>query len=108
MSIFDLGVGRCGCCEPPAPATPETVYNRPSLDEVAYRVGRFASFRQAMVQLVPDMAAQLAVDEGLAEPPLLRWTSRDSDDYGMALIEMWATIGDILTFYPSGMPTRRG
>jgi hypothetical protein len=99
MSIFDLAVGRCGCCEPPAPATPETVYNRPSLDEVAYRVGRFASFRQAMVQLVPDLAAQLAIEEGLAEPPLLRWTSRDSDDYGMALIEMWATIGDILTFY---------
>ncbi len=99
MSAFDHLLGRCGCCQPPAPGTPELVNNRPSLDEVGYRVGRYATFRQAMVQLVPELAASLALDEGLADAPLARWTSRESDDHGMALIEMWATVADILTFY---------
>lgn len=99
MSAFDHLLGRCGCCEPPSPGTPELVTNRPSLDEVGYRVGRYATFRQAMIQLVPELAADLALDEGLAEPPLARWTSRDSDDHGIALVEMWATVADILTFY---------
>ena len=99
MSSVDLQLTRCGCCEPPAPATPLRVDNRPSLDAVAYRAGSYAGFRQAMIQLLPRMAAELAHDLGLAEPPLIRWTSRRSDDYGIALIEMWATIADILTFY---------
>lgn len=99
MSVFDLDVGSCGCCEPPVPATPLRVYNRPSLDEVAYRVGTYASFRQAMIQLVPPMSAELADKVGLSGPPLDDWTSRESDDYGIAILEMWATIADILTFY---------
>lgn len=99
MSIVDLAPGTCGCCRPPSPGTPEVVHNRPALDEVAYRVGRYATFREAMIRLVPELGSSLARDEGLSEPPLGRWTSRQSDDYGVALIEMWATIGDILTFY---------
>ena len=27
------------------------------------------------------------------------WTARGSDDYGIALLEMWAYLADILTFY---------
>ena len=99
MSIFDFAIGPCGCCEPPAPGTPEHVTNRPSLDEVGYRVGRYPTFRQAMIQLIPDMGSRLAREAGLADVPLARWTTRESDDYGIALIEMWATIGHILTFY---------
>lgn len=99
MSVFDLDVGTCGCCEPPAPATPLPVYNRPSLDEIVYRVGTYASFRQAMIELVPSMSAELASELGLSGPPLDGWTSRRSDDYGIAVIEMWATIADILTFH---------
>lgn len=101
MSVGACRAGECtcGCCEPPAPATPELVDNRPHLSEVGYRVGRYATFRQAMVQLVPELGRRLARDEGLSEWPLARWTSRDGDDYGMAAIEMWATVADILSFY---------
>jgi hypothetical protein len=99
MSIFDLRVGTCGCCEPPSPGTPELVWNRPGLDEVGYRVGRYPTFRQAAIQLVPELATRLAWEEGLAAVPLTGWTSRSSDDHGVALIEFWAVIGDVLTFY---------
>jgi Baseplate J-like protein len=99
VSGLDLRVGRCGCCRPLAPATPEPIVNRPALAAVAYRTGTYASFRQSAIDLIPALAERLAVEEGLAVRPLELWTSRQSDDYGIALVEMWATIADILTFY---------
>jgi predicted phage baseplate assembly protein len=77
----------CGCCEPGAPATPEALYNRPGLPRLAYRCGTFASFREAMI-------------EAAAEHPELRaWTARSSEDFGVALLECWAYVADVLTFY---------
>lgn len=99
MSIFDRRVGTCGCCDPRSPGTPEPIHNRPALDAITYRVGTWASFRQSMVDLVPVLADEVARAEGLATRPLERWTSRRSDDYGIALFEMWATVADVLTFY---------
>ena len=77
----------CGCCEPVAKATPLVVENRPALSAVAYRVGTYASFRQAMLQ-------------ALSEHPELRGlTTRDSDDYGITFLELWAAVADFLNFY---------
>lgn len=79
----------CGCCDLPDPAIPEVVRNRPNLSTIGYRIGTYAAFRQAMIQAI-------------SHHPELRgntWTTRTSDDYGIALIEMWAYLADILTFY---------
>lgn len=76
------------------PATPEDVYNRPGLSAIRYRIGSYRSFREAMIKKISSY--KLNSEEC---PVLQGWTSRDSDDYGIALIEMWAYIGDILTFY---------
>ena len=46
-----------------------------------------------------DVAEELATEHGLAVRPLDRWTARRSDGYGMAPIEMSATVADVLTFY---------
>ena len=81
------GTCTCGCCQPPAPRTPQAVANRPGLPAVRYRVGTFASFREAMVEAAAG------------RPELRGWTSREPDDFGMALLAMWAWIGDVLTFY---------
>src|SRR3990172_13369398 len=89
----------CGCCEPDAPATPLTIYNRPALAALVYRVGDYPTFRQAMLQAIPRLGRKLAQELGLPASPLERWTARQSDDYGIALLEMWATLGDVLTFY---------
>jgi hypothetical protein len=61
--------------------------NRPGLPSIRYRVGTFATFHEAMV----EAAAR--------RPELQLWTSRASDDFGMAMLAMWAWIGDVLTFY---------
>jgi uncharacterized phage protein gp47/JayE len=79
----------CYCCEPGAPPTPLAIFNRPSLNAIAYRVGTYSSFREAMIRSIPKVGAA----------SLGRWTARESDDYGIALLEMWATLADILTFY---------
>lgn len=81
-------MNRCiDCCEVPIPPTPEVIYNRPGLTEIDYRVGTYATFRRAMIESIGD------------KPALRGWTAGESDDYGRALLEMWAYIADILTFY---------
>jgi hypothetical protein len=80
-------LNRCGCCDSGAPATPEPVWNRPGLSAIRYRAGTFVTFRRALLSGIAD------------RPELREWTTRASDDYGIALLSMWAYIGDILTFY---------
>lgn len=80
-------IEECSCCEVGIPPTPGEINNRFGLPAIAYRVGTYASFRQAMIE---DIAQS---------PELADWTVRQSDDYGIALMEMWAYLADILTFY---------
>src|SRR5688572_23219258 len=66
---------------------PRRADNRPGLPRVAYRIGRYADFVEAMKRGI-DAAAELAA-----------WTHRDADDPGIALLEGAAILGDILAFY---------
>jgi hypothetical protein len=77
----------CGCCEPAAPSTPRPVDNRPSLSAIGYRIGTYASFRESMLQALADA------------PELQMLTTRESDDYGVTVLELWAAVADVLTFY---------
>ena len=77
----------CGCCEVAAPLSPMAVTNRPGLTRIQFRVGDYASFRQTML-------------EGIAaQPRLAGLTTRDSTDYSITLVELFAAMGDVLTFY---------
>ena len=42
---------------PSVAATPLAIFNRPGLSEIAYRVGTFATFREAMLELIAQQAA---------------------------------------------------
>jgi len=77
----------CGCCSPALPPTPEDRFNRPGLDVLGYRMGTFATFRTAMLY------------DAALEPTLRRWTARQRGDHGLALLELWAYVADVLTFY---------
>ncbi len=77
----------CHCCEPASEPTPLPVSNRPSLSAIAYRIGTFSSFRSAML-------TQIA-----RHPELTGLTTRASDDYGITVMELWAAVADVLTFY---------
>src|SRR5215813_10293947 len=76
----------CGCCEVSA-ATPITACNRPGLTAIVFRVGTYASFRLAMLQRISRL------------PVLAALQTRSDDDYAITLLDMWATVADVLTFY---------
>ncbi|HEX6159943.1 MAG TPA: hypothetical protein VF111_07240, partial [Thermoanaerobaculia bacterium] len=85
MSEYDAK--GCGCCQGGVHIEPRPITNRPALSRIAYRIGTYGSFRRAMLERIAQQAA------------LRKWTARDETDYGVALIDMWAYLGDILTFY---------
>jgi hypothetical protein len=66
---------------------PRRPNNRPGLPRIAYRIGRYADFVEAMVRSID------------AAPELAAWTHRDADDPGIALLEGAGLLADILTFY---------
>jgi predicted phage baseplate assembly protein len=62
-------------------------WNRPGLSRIAYRIGTYANFRQALLR-------------NLNRDAVLRgWSHRVSDDPGIALLEGASILCDILTFY---------
>lgn len=79
----------CGCCEGISTETPLTIFNRPGLSAIAYRVGTHAQFKESLI-------ARLS---GLNDPALRKLTTRDDDDFTIALLDAWAIVGDVLTFY---------
>ncbi|MBN1511751.1 MAG: putative baseplate assembly protein [Phycisphaerae bacterium] len=89
-------MARCECCETCAVGVPQTVYNRPSLGAVSYRVGTFADFRQTLLE---DSAFLELVLDGQHRRSLEKWTARDRSDFGVLTFELWAYLADILSFY---------
>src|SRR6185312_10032177 len=77
----------CGCGA--IAGTPLPLYNRPGLDALAYRVGRYADFRATMQAALSDAAL----------PALAGLRTREADDPAMALLDAWAVGADVLSFY---------
>ena len=88
MTGADCGCG-CGgtCCAGVRPVTPRTLYNRPGLAAIDYRAGCYGDFFSSML-------ARLA-----SRPELAGYTTRELDDPGIALLDCWALVSDIVTFY---------
>src|SRR5262249_44789903 len=75
----------CGCCEAdPQPSRPE---NSPGRSVVDYRIGTWLDFRRSMISAVTELNG------------LRGLTTRDNSDFTISLIEAWAAVLDILTFY---------
>jgi hypothetical protein len=90
MSIHDLdSAADCAACGGAAAATPLAVDNRPGLPAVSRRVGTHAAFRAAML-------ARLSARD---HPALHGLNTRDDDDFTVALLDAWASVADVLTFY---------
>ncbi len=83
----------CDCCAGTEVRTPRSVANLPGQTELAYRVGAYADF-------LSTMKAELT---GLTFPvtpnPLKNLTARAEDDWSIALLDAWAMVADVLTFY---------
>jgi hypothetical protein len=79
----------CGCCAGVTVETPAVISNRPGLPAIAYRVGIHAQFKASLLARLS--AADVAALGGL--------TTRADDDFTIALLDAWATVADVLTFY---------
>ncbi|HKP72083.1 MAG TPA: putative baseplate assembly protein [Pyrinomonadaceae bacterium] len=90
----------CKCCEGTHKLTPSPTENRPGLDALSYRVGTHATFFETMRARLSNMAVD-TVEGGKTETtyPLGALTTRDSRDFAVAVLDGWATVGDVLTFY---------
>lgn len=87
MTTGDAILPTCDCCQPATHQTPIPIENRPGRAALIYRVGTHRSFNGTML-------ARLAT-----QPELASLTTRERDDPSIALIEAWASVLDVLTFY---------
>jgi hypothetical protein len=89
------GLDPCGCCEAGVPV-PE-LFNRPGLPALAYRIGTHPAFLRRMLARLP--ATTITDGPNAGARPLARLSTRASDDPSIALLDAWATVADVLTFY---------
>ncbi|MCL4436300.1 MAG: putative baseplate assembly protein [Thaumarchaeota archaeon] len=80
----------CGCrggCKEAKRYTPMRIYNPAGLSSLSYRIGTHARFKADMLV---DVASQNA---------LSKLTTRSDADLTISLLDSWATVADVLTFY---------
>ncbi len=103
MSTKTCGCGNdgCDCCTGIEAITPQSEENRPGLDALTYRVGTHAAFLETMKARLTTMTVDVPGADGQLAPsrPLAGLTTRDSADFSIALLDSWATVADVLTFY---------
>lgn len=81
----------CGCCEGINKLTPSSVANRPGLHSLIYRIGTHAGFLETMKAQLSALGETAQVLSGL--------TTRAGNDPSIALLDAWAMVADVLTFY---------
>jgi hypothetical protein len=79
----------CGCCLGLTAFTPVKLYNRQGLSAIAYRVGTQPLFKLTMLAALSSSTHQALRALG----------TRDDDDFSIALLDAWACVADVLTFY---------
>jgi hypothetical protein len=97
----------CGCCKGTEVLTPTAITNRPGLSAINYRAGVHASFLETMKARLSNLGLDIPTGEfdpqgrALTERryPLQDLKTRDSSDPAIALLDAWATVADVLTFY---------
>ncbi len=80
---------QCGCCQGLTASTPVEIVNRPGLSAIAYRVGIHPQFKASMLAALSDGRY----------PALADLRTREDDDFSIALLDAWAAVADVLTFY---------
>lgn len=83
-------LNHCDCCAD-APEDPR-LSNPPGQTALDYRISTYGGFMQRMT-------AQLGRVEVDGRRPLRDLTTRAADDFAMGVLDAWAVVGDVLTFY---------
>ena len=96
---------RCGCCAGTEVTTPQETANRPGLSALVYRTGTHATFLETMKARLSNLALEIPrLDEQDTTAkdklyPLQDLKTREGSDPAIALLDAWAIVGDVLTFY---------
>ncbi|HLF12219.1 MAG TPA: hypothetical protein VJA26_13500, partial [Gammaproteobacteria bacterium] len=85
----NLALSDCGCCDGLTVETPAPISNRPGLAAIAYRVGTHGQFKASMLARLSESDA----------PELGALKTREDDDFTIALLDAWALVSDVITFY---------
>ena len=93
--MSDHELDNCGCCDPSVPAS--AIENAPGLPSLAYRVGTHGTFLHRMLRRLPHERIEDAPNR--FRYPLSHLATRTPDDPAIALLDAWALVGDVLTFY---------
>lgn len=93
----------CGCCEGIERLTPAEIFNRPGLPALLYRMGTHATLFETMQANLASWPIPVQGNDPTVPPvttyPLRALTTRDASDPSIALLDAWAVVGDVLTFY---------
>jgi hypothetical protein len=85
----------CGCCAPGVSLNTES--NRPGLNALSYRLGTYGIFLQRLLDEIHSATIPDGPNQGAR--PLATLTTRAPDDPSIALLDAWAVVADVLTFY---------
>ncbi|MHA7291332.1 baseplate J/gp47 family protein [Arthrobacter sp. MDT3-24] len=80
----------CGCgCETGCGVKPSRfpISNPAGAERLAYRIGTFPTFRRALLEQLDG------------ERELVNWKPSAGDDLGLAVLDAWAYVADVLAFY---------
>jgi predicted phage baseplate assembly protein len=79
----------CGCCGAQHASHPTGTSNRAGLSALRYRVGEHDSFLAAMIERLSSADY----------PGLKGLTTREANDPAIALLDAWAIVAEVLSFY---------
>jgi hypothetical protein len=92
----------CGCCIGTEVDVPVSEVNAPGLSALAYRVGSYAGFYSTMLARLSQVTLDVPSLAGSGTDtlrPLAGLTTREPSDPSIALLDAWAVVADVLTFY---------
>jgi predicted phage baseplate assembly protein len=93
MSCSGASTGICPCG---TLLHPQVIFNPPGLSAIAYRVGEYPGFRAALLQALPGETELTQTIDGQA---VQVWRPGAEGDLAVQMIEWWAYLSDVLTFY---------
>jgi len=93
----------CGCCAGIQIITPQAEANPPGMSSLRYRVGTYATFYESMLARLSTYAVNIPAADGSNSAatvcPLKGLTTREPSDPSIALLDAWAVVADVLSFY---------
>jgi predicted phage baseplate assembly protein len=100
MSCCGAGTAICPCG---TLLHPQIIYNPAGQSAIAYRVGAYPGFRAALLQALPGETELTQTIDGQV---VQVWRPGAEGDVAVQMIEWWAYLADVLTFYNERIATQ--